>query len=162
MMVYSTGNGVHGFTLDPSFGAYVYTHPKMTMPECGPYYSVNEANLASFPEGYHRYLARLREGLDGASIRRGMWALWWPTFIAPCSREASSSIHPRSGIPPASCVLMYEANPIAFLAEQAGGMATDGVNRILTIEPQSLHQRTTFAVGSRQEVTLLQKTLGEA
>jgi len=161
MLVYSTGNGVHGFTLDPSFGAYVLTHQSMTMPESGPYYSVNEANLASFPEGYHRFLARLREGIVG----RGYSSRYVGSLVADFHRTLLKGgiflYPPTKRHPEGKLRLMYEANPIAFLAEQAGGMATDGARRILTIEPTSLHQRTTFAVGSRREVTLLGEMLAE-
>ena len=89
-----------------------------------------------------------------------MSARWWPTFTARCSRGASSAIRPRDGIPEGKLRLMYEANPIAFLAEQAGGMATDGDGRILDIRPESLHQRTPLAVGSRREMTLLAESAG--
>jgi fructose-1,6-bisphosphatase I len=159
MLVYSTGSGVHGFTLDPSFGAYVYTHPSLTMPESGPYYSVNEANLASFPEGYQRYLATLREGKTGRTYSSryvgSLVADFHRTLIKggiflypPTARHAEGKLR-----------LMYEANPIAFLAEQAGGLATDGRQRILDIQPTSLHQRTPLVVGSRQEVSELMKAL---
>jgi len=159
MLVYSTGSGVHGFTLDPSFGAYVYTHPSLTMPESGPYYSVNEANLASFPAGYQRYLATLREGKTGRTYSSryvgSLVADFHRTLIKggiflypPTARHAEGKLR-----------LMYEANPIAFLAEQAGGLATDGRQRILDIQPTSLHQRTPLVVGSRQEVSELMKAL---
>jgi fructose-1,6-bisphosphatase I len=161
MLVFSTGHGVNGFTLDPSFGAYVLTHRDMKMPESGPYYSVNEANLAGFPVGYQRYLALLREGKSGRSYSSryvgSLVADFHRTLIKggvflypPTSRHAEGKLR-----------LMYEANPMAFLAEQAGGMATDGRRRILDIEPTALHQRTTLVVGSRKEVELLRSVLDD-
>ncbi|MBI2826078.1 MAG: class 1 fructose-bisphosphatase [Planctomycetia bacterium] len=159
MLVYSTGSGVHGFTLDPSFGAYVLTHRNMTMPDSGPYYSVNEANLASFPAGYTRFLAALREGRGG----RNYSSRYVGSLVADFHRtllKGGIFLYPPTGrYDKGKLRLMYEANPIAFLAEQAGGMATDGARRILTIEPEGLHQRTPLVVGSRKEVTLLMEML---
>ncbi len=159
MLVYSTGHGVHGFTLDPSFGAYVLTHRDMTMPELGPYYSVNEANLASFPEGYHRFLAMLREGKTGRTYSSRYVGSLVADFHRTLVKGGIFLYPPTRRHPEGKLRLLYEANPIAFLAEQAGGMATDGKNRILDIQPTSLHQRTPLVVGSRQEVTLLDEVL---
>lgn len=159
MLVYSTGSGVHGFTLDPSFGAYVYTHPSMTMPESGPYYSVNEANLASFPAGYQRYLATLREGKTGRTYSSRYVGSLVADFHRTLIKGGIFLYPPTARHTEGKLRLMYEANPIAFLAEQAGGLATDGRQRILDIQPTSLHQRTPLVVGSRQEVSELNKTL---
>lgn len=161
MIVYSTGAGVYGFTLDPSFGAYVLTHPQMTMPESGPYYSVNEANLASFPAGYARYLKRLREGGGGHPYSSRYVGSLVADFHRTLLKGGIFLYPPTRTHPQGKLRLMYEANPIAFLAEQAGGMATNGRDRILTIEPQSLHQRTSLVVGSKTEVTMLGEMLRE-
>jgi fructose-1,6-bisphosphatase I len=159
MLVYSAGHGVNGFTLDPSFGAFILTHRDIKIPESGPYYSVNEANLASFPPGYQAFVAALRDGKTGqiyssryvgslvADFHRTL--LKGGIFFYPQTRR-----HPQGKLR-----LMYEANPIAFLTEQAGGIATDGAQRILDIQPNSLHQRTPLAIGSRREMTLLADTL---
>ena len=153
MLVYSAGNGVHGFTLDPAIGAYVLSHPNIRMPEQGKYYSVNEANLDTFPPAYRQFLST---GCAAASwaqrTRRATSARWSPTFTARCSKAASSSIRPPTRIPRGKLRLLYEANPIAFIAEQAGGLATDGQRRILDIQPESIHQRTPLVVGSRTEM----------
>ncbi len=161
MIVYSTGAGVYGFTLDPSFGAYVLTHPKMTMPQSGPYYSVNEANLASFPEGYTRYLQRLRDGGGGHPYSSRYVGSLVADFHRTLLKGGIFLYPPTRTHAQGKLRLMYEANPIAFLAEQAGGMATNGRDRILTIEPQSLHQRTPLIVGSKAEVTMLSEMLRE-
>lgn len=158
MLVYSAGHGVNGFTLDPSFGAYLLTHRDIKMPETGPYYSVNEANVASFPQGYRDFIAKLRDGQAGQYSSRYVGSLvadFHRTllkggifFYPPTQRHQHGKLR-----------LMYEANPIAFLTEQAGGIATDGGRRILDIEPKSLHQRTPLAIGSRREMSLLAETL---
>ncbi len=159
LFVYSTGHGVHGFTLDPLIGAYVLTHPNLRMPETGPYYSVNEANSASFPSGYQRYLQMLREGQGG----RVYSSRYVGSLVADFHRtlvKGGIFLYPPTGLyGEGKLRLMYEANPIAFLAEQSGGVATDGRRRILEIQPTSLHQRTPFVVGSRKESTLLTEVL---
>ena len=159
MLVYSTGNGVHGFTLDPSFGAYVLTHRNMTMPDSGPYYSVNEANLASFPPGYQKFLAMLRDGQTGRTYSSRYVGSLVADFHRTLLKGGIFLYPPTARHAEGKLRLMYEANPIAFLAEQAGGVATDGNGRILDILPTSLHQRTPLVVGSRQETALLAEVL---
>jgi fructose-1,6-bisphosphatase I len=157
MLVYTAGNGVTGFTLDPAIGAYLISHPKIVMPAQGSLYSVNEANADTFPEGYRKYLAHLRSGATGrqyssryigslvADFHRTL--LKGGVFLYPPTRS-----HPRGKLR-----LMYEANPIAFLAEQAQGVATDGTQRILEKQPQSLHERTALMVGSKTEMEMLRE-----
>jgi fructose-1,6-bisphosphatase I len=161
LFVYSTGHGVHGFTLDPLIGAYVLTHPNLRMPETGPYYSVNEANSASFSAGYQKYLTLLREGKAG----RDYSSRYVGSLVADFHRtlvKGGIFLYPPTGrYGEGKLRLMYEANPMAFLAEQSGGVATDGFHRILEIEPKSLHQRTPLAVGSRKEMSLLAEVLQE-
>ena len=161
MLVYTTGNGVFGFTLDPAIGAYVMSHERITLPPHGSIYSVNEANSDSFPEPYQRFLSHLRSGKAGrtyssryigslvADFHRTL--LKGGVFLYPPTKQ-----HARGKLR-----LMYEGNPIAFLAEQAGGMATNGRQRILEIVPESLHQRTPLLVGSREEMELLMGMLAE-
>ena len=160
MLVYSTGNGVHGFTLDPSFGAYVLTHPNLKMPESGPYYSINEANAAGFPPAYQQFLARLREGKAGREYSSRYVGSLVADFHRTLIKGGIFLYPPTAKHPEGKLRLMYEANPIAFLAEQAGGIATNGRQRILDLPPRSLHQRTPLVVGSRHEVTLLTEMLG--
>ena len=126
LLVYSTGHGVHGFTLDPSFGAYMLTHPHIKMPETGPYYSVNEANLASFPSGYQNFVTALREGRTGQTYSSRYVGSLVADFHRTLLKGGIFFYPPTRRHPQGKLRLMYEANPIAFLAEQAGGMATDG------------------------------------
>ncbi|HUE14811.1 MAG TPA: class 1 fructose-bisphosphatase, partial [Planctomycetaceae bacterium] len=159
LLVYSTGHGVHGFTLDPSFGAYLLTHPNIKMPATGPYYSVNEANLASFPSGYQKFVASLREGTTGQTYSSRYVGSLVADFHRTLLKGGIFFYPPTGRHPQGKLRLMYEANPIAFLTEQAGGIANDGHRRILDIQPDSLHQRTPLALGSQREMTLLAEAL---
>jgi len=159
MLVYSAGQGVHGFTLDPSFGAFVLTHRDIKMPETGPYYSVNEANVSSFPQGYRDFIANLRDGRAGQTYSSRYVGSLVADFHRTLLKGGIFFYPPTERHQHGKLRLMYEANPIAFLTEQAGGIATDGGRRILDIEPKSLHQRTPLAIGSRREMTLLAETL---
>jgi fructose-1,6-bisphosphatase I len=155
MLVYTAGNGVAGFTLDPSIGAYVISHERMTMPAHGSLYSVNEANADSFPEPYRRFLAHLRSGATGRTYSSRYIGSLVADFHRTLLRGGIFLYPPTRQYPGGKLRLMYEANPIAFLAEQAGGVATDGRRRILEVPPTSLHQRTPLLVGSREEIDLL-------
>ncbi len=159
MFVYSVGNGVHGFTLDPTIGEYVLSHPNMRMPRRGKYYSVNEANYRSFPRPYQTFIDRLRDGSYGprygsryigslvADFHRTL--LKGGIYLYPPTRE-----HTKGKLR-----LLYEANPIAFLAEHAGGSASDGCHSILDIQPSSIHQRTPLVVGSMEEMAAFESCL---
>ncbi len=152
VLVYSAGRGVHGFTLDPAIGAYTLSHPNIRMPQQGKYYSVNEAYRDSFPPCYGQFIDRLRSGALGgkyasryigsmvADVHRTL--LKGGVFLYPPTDEN------RQG----KLRLLYEANPVAFLIEQAGGVALDGRQRILDIQPESIHQRTPLVVGSVVEM----------
>jgi fructose-1,6-bisphosphatase I len=155
MSVYTTGNGVHGFTLDPSIGAYVLSHERITMPPRGSIYSVNEANADTFPEAYQRYLARLRSGETGRKYSSRYIGSLVADFHRTLLKGGVFLYPPTRDYPSGKLRLMYEANPIAFLAEQAGGVATDGKRNILDVQPTSLHQRTPLLVGSKEDVGLL-------
>jgi fructose-1,6-bisphosphatase I len=161
MLVYTTGNGVSGFTLDPAIGAYVLSHESMKMPQQGNLYSVNEANADSFPEPYRRFLAHLRSGAAGRTYSSRYIGSLVADFHRTLLKGGVFLYPPTRQYPGGKLRLMYEANPIAFLAEQAGGLATDGRQRILDIQPASLHQRTPLLVGSRTEMELLQRMLQE-
>jgi fructose-1,6-bisphosphatase I len=159
MLVYSSGHGVHAFTLDPAFGAYMLTHENMRMPESGPYYSVNEANAASFPEEYQRYLAILREGKGGRDYSSRYVGSLVADFHRTLVKGGVFLYPPTRRHGEGKLRLMYEANPIAYLAEQAGGVAIDGTRRILEIVPKSVHQRTPLVVGGRQELRLFEEVM---
>lgn len=152
MLVYSTGAGVHGFTLDPAIGAYVLSHPNMTMPPRGNIYSVNEANADSFPEFCRRFLHWLKSGENGTTYSSRYIGSLVADFHRTLLKGGIFLYPPTARYPNGKLRLLYEANPIAYLAEQAGGMASDGQRRILEIVPENLHQRTPLYVGSRYEV----------
>ena len=139
MLVYSTGNGVHGFTLDPAIGAYVLSTRTFACPSRGRTTRSTKPTPTAFRRPIATFLADLRERPHGRHrTRRATSARWWPIFTARCSRAACSCIRRRGNYPDGKLRLLYEANPIAFLAEQAGGMATDGRRRILDIVPTSI------------------------
>ena len=159
MLVYTTGNGVYGFTLDPSVGAFIISHEKITMPERGNLYSVNEANSDSFPEAYRHYLSHLRAGKTGRIYSSRYIGSLVADFHRTLLKGGVFLYPPTKAYPSGKLRLLYEANPIAFLAEQAGGRATDGKIDILDVEPTSLHQRTPLLVGGREEIDLLMRML---
>lgn len=159
MLVYSAGNGVHGFTLDPSIGAYLMSHENLQMPPRGSVYSCNEANSESFPPAYQQFLHKLRGGVAGRTYSSRYIGSLVADFHRTLLRGGIFLYPPTQPHPQGKLRLLYEANPIAFLAEQAGGLATDGQRSILDIRPDSLHQRTPLVVGSREEVELLRRML---
>lgn len=152
ILVYSVGNGVHGFTLDPAVGAFILSHPNMRMPEQGKYYSVNEAYLDSFPSRYAEYIDRLRSGALGHKYASRYIGSMVADFHRTLLKGGVFLYPPTDTNPEGKLRLLYEANPVAFLAEQAGGMAIDGQCRVLDIPPKSIHQRTPLVVGSRREL----------
>ena len=152
ILVYSVGSGVHGFTLDPSVGAYVLSHPNMRMPEQGKYYSVNEAYRDSFPARYVEHIDRLRGGVLGRKYASRYIGSMVADFHRTLLKGGVFLYPPTESNPDGKLRLLYEANPVAFLAEQAGGTAIDGTRRVLDIQPDSIHQRTPLVVGSRVEL----------
>ena len=161
VLVYSVGNGVHGFTLDPAIGAYVLSHENIRMPEQGKYYSVNEAYADTFAPPYRSYLERLRQGKLGREYSSRYVGSMVSDFHRTLLKGGVFLYPPTANNPQGKLRLLYEANPIAFLAEQAGGIATNGSRRILDIQPESIHQRTALLVGSRVEMTELDRCLQE-
>ena len=152
ILVYSVGNGVHGFTLDPAVGAYILSHPNIRMPEQGNYYSVNEAYCDSFPARYKEFFDRLRGGVLGRKYSSRYIGSMVADFHRTLLKGGIFLYPPTHENPGGKLRLLYEACPVAFLAEQAGGMAIDGTRRVLDIVPESIHQRTPLVVGSRIEV----------
>jgi fructose-1,6-bisphosphatase I len=155
VLVYTTGNGVHGFTLDPTIGAFVLTSENMKMPEQGNYYSVNEANAESWPDLYRDYVAKLRSGALGRQYSSRYIGSLVADFHRTLLKGGVFLYPPNKDKPGGKLRLLYEANPLAFIAEQAGGIATSGSGRILDIKPTNIHQRTPFMVGSRREMEAL-------
>ena len=152
MIVYTTGNGVNGFTLDPSLGTYYLSHPNMTFSKRGKIYSINEGNYAKFPQGVKDYIKYCqREEEDRPYTSRYIGSL-----VSDFHRNMIKGgiyIYPStSQSPNGKLRLLYECNPMALLAEQAGGKCTDGFTRILEIQPTELHQRVPFFCGSLEMV----------
>ena len=154
MLVYTTGNGVNGFTYDPSLGLFILSHPNMKMPYEGKYYSINEGQYVTFPEGVKRFIKYCQE--EDRATKRPYSSRYIGSLVSDFHRNLLKGgiyIYPTStGYPNGKLRLLYEGNPMAFLAEQAGGMATDGRNPILDIVPNELHQRVPFFVGSTEMV----------
>jgi len=155
MLVYTSGDGVYGFTLDPAIGAFVMSHPNIKMPTRGSLYSVNEANMDGFPEYCRRYLHWLKSSEDDAIYSSRYIGSLVADFHRTLLRGGIFMYPPTARYSKGKLRLLYEANPIAFIAEQAGGMATDGRQRIMDIQPDSLHQRTPLYVGSKYEMERL-------
>jgi len=155
VLVYTTGNGVHGFTLDPAIGTFVLSHSDMKMPSRGTIYSVNEAYADGFPPYCRRFLHWLKSGEDEALYRSRYIGSLVADFHRTLLKGGIFMYPPTSFFPEGKLRLMYEANPIALLSEQAGGLATNGTEPILDLEPKTLHQRVPLFVGSRHEMDKL-------
>lgn len=148
MFVYTTGKGVNGFTYEPSLGEYILSHQNMKMPKDGKVYSVNEGSYRSFEDDVKAYIETCKD--------RGYSARYIGSLVADFHRNLLKGgiyIYPSTEkAPNGKLRLMYECNALAMIAEQAGGLATDGKQRIMDIEPESLHQRVPFFVGSKNMV----------
>lgn len=153
VLVYTAGNGAHMFTLDPSIGAFVLSAENMRMPPQGTYYSVNEAYRDAFPEEYKLYLRQLRQGEigDHKYATRYIGSLV-SDFHRTLLKGGVFLYPPTASHPNGKLRLLYEANPMAMIAEQAGGKAIDGRRRILEIQPTNVHQRTPLVIGSQVEM----------
>jgi fructose-1,6-bisphosphatase I len=161
ILVYSVGSGAHGFTLDPAIGAFVLSHENIRMPEQGKYYSVNEAYRDSFPAPYQRFIEDLRCGKLGKPYASRYIGSMVSDFHRTLLKGGVFMYPPTNDNPQGKLRLLYEANPIAFIAEQAGGLATNGRDRILDVQPQSIHQRTPLVVGSKVEMEYFERLSGD-
>lgn len=154
MLVYTTGKGVNGFTLDPSIGEFCLSHPDMRIPQDGYIYSINEGNYINFPDGVKKYIKYCQE--EDVATRRPYSSRYIGSMIADMHRNMIKGgvflYPPTSSSPKGKLRLVYECNPMAFIIEQAGGRATDGFQRILEMEVESLHQRCSIFVGSENMV----------
>ena len=153
MLVYTTGRGVNGFTLDPSIGEFCLSHPDMRMPETGRIYAMNEGNINDCDPGIKKYIETYcQQTLPGAT--RPYSGRYIGSLVADFHRNLIKGgiyIYPSTTIDPEGKLrLLYECNPLAFIAEQAGGLATTGRERVMEIEPDRLHQRIPFFIGSKQ------------
>ncbi len=160
MLVYTTGQGVHGFTLDPSIGEFLLSHPDMRIPEHGRYLSVNDSYEALWTDEVRALIRRYR-GLDGKRV--AMNVRYVGSLVADFHRNLLGGglfAYPaNSKSPNGKLRLLYECNPLAFIVEQAGGAASDGRRRILDIKPTELHQRSPYFVGSRADVAIATEML---
>ncbi len=154
MLVYTTGKGVNGFTLDPSIGEFCLSHPNMKIPETGKIYSINEGNYIKFPQGIKNYIKYCQE--EDKESNRPYTSRYIGSMVADIHRNlllGGVFIYPQTAAQPNGKLrLMYECNPIAFIIEQAGGKASTGGERILELKPTELHQRVPAIIGSTKMV----------
>ncbi len=155
MLVYTTGTGVHGFTLDPSYGSFILSHPKIKTPRKGAIYSVNEGNYNLWDKNVQQYVNWAKRSESGmksryigslvADFHRNL--LKGGIFLYPGDlKNAKGKLR-----------LLYEANPLAFIIEQAGGRASNGKERIMNVQPMELHERTPLIIGSKDDVTVAEE-----
>lgn len=160
MLVYTTGRGVHGFTLDPLLGEFLLSHPDIRTPEHGKFLSVNAAYEQHWAEPVRALMRRYR-GLDGK--REAMNVRYVGSMVADFHRNLLAGglfAYPANARSPKGKLrLLYECNPLAFICEQAGGAAIDGPHRILDVEPTGLHQRTPIYLGSKADVDIAREML---
>ncbi len=163
MLVYTTGKGVNGFTLDPSVGIFCLSHPDMKFPEKANIYSINEGNYIYFPDGVKKYIKHCQEN-DPESYRP-YTSRYIGSLVSDFHRNLIKGgvfLYPGTAKNPNGKLrLLYECNPIAYIAEQAGGKASDGFRRILEIQPETLHQRSPFFTGPRWMVEKVEEYMRE-
>lgn len=161
MLVYSTGHGVHGFTLDPSFGEFVLSHEDIKIPEKGKIYSINEGNYLYWHPGLKKYIKYLQR--EDKATNRPYSGRYIGSMVADLHRTllyGGIFMYPSdSRSPNGKLRLMYECNPMAYLVEAAGGRAINGKQRILEVQPSSLHQRVPIYIGSPYDVTVVEDFL---
>jgi fructose-1,6-bisphosphatase I len=154
MLVYTTGKGVNGFTLDPSIGEFCLSHPDLKMPKDGVIYSINEGYYAHFPDGVKKYIKYCQ--VEDDKTNRPYTSRYIGSMVADLHRNMIKGgifIYPiTSQAPKGKLRLVYECNPMAFIIEQAGGRASNGYERILELDVKELHQRTAIFIGSENMV----------
>ncbi len=159
MMVYSTGDGVHGFTLDPEYGEFLLSHHDIRIPDACRCYSVNEKNSANWPSGTQAFLDHIKSGKEARY--RKTTSRYIGSLVADFHRNllyGGVFLYPEdSKNKDGKLRLLYEAIPLAFIAEAAGGYGSTGTKRILDVHPDGIHQRVPFAVGNRRDVELYEK-----
>jgi len=161
MLVYTTGQGVHGFTLDPTIGEFLLSHPSITTPPIGRYYSVNESNWNRWAPSVQRVVGAFKNGEGEVRPKN---ARYIGSLVADFHRNLISGgvfLYPAAtNYPQGKLRLLYEAAPLALVVEQAGGRATDGCRSILDIVPEDLHQKTPLVIGSRDDVAFAARVIG--
>ena len=166
MMVYTSGQGVHGFTLDPSVGEFLLSHPDIRIPSQGKYYSINEGSYHYWSEGVRCYVDYLKAPDEATG--RPYSGRYIGTLVADFHRNLLAGgifMYPADtrdpNKPHGKLRLLYEAAPMAFIVERAGGRASDGTQDIMHIQPESLHQRVPLFIGSRQDVDKAEQFIRE-
>jgi fructose-1,6-bisphosphatase I len=163
MLVYTTGKGVNGFTLDPSIGEFCLSHPDIKIPDTGYIYSINEGNYVHFPEGVKKYIKYCQ--VEDEPSQRPYTSRYIGSMVADLHRNLIKGgiyIYPTtSSAPKGKLRLVYECNPLAFIIEQAGGRATNGFDRILDIEVTEIHQRESIFIGSTKMVLLAEEYMAQ-
>ena len=156
MLVYTTGKGVNGFTLDPSIGEFCLSHPDMICPKDGKIYSINEGNYVHFPDGVKKYIKHCQ--VEDNATNRPYSSRYIGSLVADFHRNLLKGgifVYPSTlKSPKGKLRLLYECNPLALIIEQAGGKASNGFKRILELQPESLHERTPLFIGSSDMVTM--------
>ena len=159
MLVYSTGNGVNGFTLNPAIGTFYHSHSDLTIPENGNIYSINEGNYLQFPQFVKKYIKYCQEEKND----RPYTSRYIGSLVSDFHRNMIKGgifLYPETfKNKKGKLRLLYECNPIAFICVQAGGSATNGYKNILDIKPTSLHERIPFYCGSKKMIKDLQNFL---
>lgn len=163
VLVYTTGHGVHGFTLDPSFGEFLLSHENIRTPKKSKIYSINEGNYKYWHPGLKKYIKYLQE--EDAETERPYSSRYIGSMVADIHRNllyGGIFMYPAdSRNPHGKLRLMYECNPMAFIVEQAGGRASDGKQRILDVKPTALHQRSPIFIGSEEDVKLVEEFMAK-
>ena len=156
MLVYTTGSGVNGFTLNPAIGTFYHSHSDLKIPKSGNIYSINEGNYLQFPDFVKKYIKFCQEEKN----ERPYTSRYIGSLVSDFHRNMIKGgifMYPETAKNPKGKLrLLYECNPIAFICEQAGGLAVNGNKNILDIQPKSLHQRTPFYCGSEEMIKDLQ------
>jgi len=164
MMVYTTGKGVNGFTLDPSIGEFCLSHPKMKIGQDAHMYSINEGNYVHFPQGVKDYIKYCQQ--EDQATNRPFISRYIGSMVADIHRNLLKGgifLYPATAsYPNGKLRLMYECNPLAFIIEQAGGKASNGKSRILEIQPADLHQRTPIFIGNTEMVEMVEAFIEES
>jgi fructose-1,6-bisphosphatase I len=157
MLVLTTGNGVNGFTLDQNVGEFILTHPGMTIPADTAEFAINMSNQRYWEEPVQRYIDECLKGKNGGR-EKNFNMRWVASMVAEVYRILTRGgifMYPKDNKDPSKpgkLRLLYEANPMSFIVEQAGGMSSTGRERIMDIKPEGLHQRVPVILGSRNEV----------
>jgi fructose-1,6-bisphosphatase I len=163
MLVYTAGNGTHGFTLDPAFGEFILSHKNIQTPKKAKIYSINEGNYLYWHPGLKKYIKYLQD--EDEATDRPYSSRYIGSMVADIHRNllyGGIFMYPAdSRNPNGKLRLMYECNPMAFIIEQAGGRASNGKQRILDIQPEKLHQRVPIYIGSEEDVKMVEKFMAE-